>query len=82
LRSKTHAVTSEAALSAAASAVTPGKNSPKPRKRAESNSDSLPSDPGRRKYLGYVIRIFYNDKLQTVRAEPARLLNDAPNPSP
>ena len=82
LRSKTHAITSEAALSAAAAAVTPGKNSPKPRKRAESNSDSLPSDPGRRKYLGYVIRIFYNDKLQTVRAEPARLLNDAPNPSP
>src|SRR5439155_18323910 len=63
LRSKTHAITSEAALSAAAAAVTPGKNSPKPRKRAESNSDSLPSDPGRRKYLGYVIRIFYNDKL-------------------
>jgi len=82
LRSKTHAVTSEAALSAAAAAVTPGKNSPKPRKGAESNSNSLPSDPGRRKYLGYVIRIFYNDKLQTVRAEPARLLNDAPNPSP
>jgi hypothetical protein len=82
LRSKTHAVTSDAALSAAAAAVTPGKNSPKPRKRAESNSNSLPSDPGRRKYLGYVIRIFYNDKLQTVRAEPARLLNDAPNPSP
>jgi tetratricopeptide (TPR) repeat protein len=84
LRSKTHAITSEAALSAAAEAVTPGKNSPRPKKRAESNSDanSLPSDPGRRKYLGYVIRIFYNDKLQTVRAEPARLLNDAPNLSP
>src|SRR5437588_2129397 len=82
LRSKTHAITSEAALSAVAAAVTPGKNSPKPRKRAESNSNSLPSDAGRRKYLGYVIRIFYNDKLQTVRAEPARLLNDAPNPSP
>jgi hypothetical protein len=82
LRSKTHAITSEAALSAAAAAVTPGKNSPRPKKRAESNSDSLPGDAGRRKYLGYVIRIFYNDKLQTIRAEPARLLNDAPNPSP
>jgi len=23
----------------------------------------------------------YDDKLQTVRAEPARLINDAPNPS-
>src|SRR5205814_1933579 len=82
LRSKTRAITPETALSTAAAAVTPGKAAPKPRKRAESNSDSLPTDAGHRKYLGYVIRIFYNDKLQTVRAEPAHLLNDAPNPSP
>src|SRR5437868_13491936 len=56
LRSKTHAVTSEAALSAAAAGIIPGKNSPRPKKRAESNADLLPSDPGRRKHLGYVIR--------------------------
>jgi hypothetical protein len=81
LRSKTHAITSEAALSAAAAAVTPGKNSPRPKKRGESASSTDSSDSGRRRYLGYVIRILYDDKLQTVRAEPARLINDAPNPS-
>ena len=83
LRSKNHAITSEAALSAAAAAVTPGKNSPRSKKRGESaaSTDSLSGDPGRRRYLGYVIRILYDDKLQTVRAEPARLINDAPNPS-
>jgi len=83
LRSKTHAITSEAALSAAAAAVTPGKNSPRSKKRTEpaASTDSLSGDSGRRRYLGYVIRILYDDKLQTVRAEPARLINDAPNPS-
>ena len=83
LRSKTHAITSEAALSAAAAAVTPGKNSPRSKKHGESaaSTDSLSGDSGRRRYLGYVIRILYDDKLQTVRAEPARLINDAPNPS-
>ena len=83
LRSKTHAITSEAALSAAAAAVTPGKNSPRAKKHGEpaAGTDSLSGDSGRRRYLGYVIRILYDDKLQTVRAEPARLINDAPNPS-
>ena len=83
LRSKTHAITSEAALSAAAAGVTPGKNSPPSKKRGEPavSTDSLSGDSGRRRYLGYVIRILYDDKLQTVRAEPARLINDAPNPS-
>jgi hypothetical protein len=81
LRSKTHAISSEAALSAAAAAVTPGKNAPRSKKRSEAagNSDSL--DSARRRYLGYVVRILYDDKLQTVRADPARLINDAPNPS-
>jgi len=83
LRSKTHAITSEEALSTAAASVTPGKNSSKSKKRGESaaGNDSLSGDSGRRTYLGYVIRILYDDKLQTVRAEPARLINDAPNPS-
>src|SRR5437764_7562585 len=81
LRSKTHAITSEASLSAAAAAVTPGKNAPRSKKRGETASGTEASDPGRRRYLGYVIRILYDDKLQTVRAEPARLINDAPNPS-
>lgn len=83
LRSKNHAITSEAALSAAAASVTPGKNASKSKKRGEpaASTDSLSGDSGRRRYLGYVIRILYDDKLQTVRAEPARLINDAPNPS-
>ncbi|PYL98737.1 MAG: hypothetical protein DME27_04220, partial [Verrucomicrobia bacterium] len=74
---------SEAALSAAAASVTPGKNSSKSKKRGESaaSTDSLSGDSGQRRYFGYVIRILYDDKLQTVRAEPARLINDAPNPS-
>jgi hypothetical protein len=80
LRSKTHAITSEAALSAAAAAITPGKNS-RSKKRAESAANTESSDSGRRQYLGYVIRILYDDKLQTVRADPPRLINDAPNSS-
>jgi hypothetical protein len=81
LRSKTHAISSEAALSAAAAAVNPGKNAPHSKKRGEAagNSDSL--DSARRRYLGYIVRILYDDQLQTVRADPARLINDAPNPS-
>jgi len=81
LRSKTHAISSEAPLSTAAAAVTPGKNAPHSKKRGEAagNSDSI--DSARRRYLGYIVRILYDDKLQTVRADPARLINDAPNPS-
>jgi tetratricopeptide (TPR) repeat protein len=82
VRPKNHAVTSEAALSAAAAAVTPGKMT-RTKKRAESgtSTEGSPSEPGRRKYFGYVVRIFYDDKLQTVRAEPSRLLTDAPTPA-
>ena len=82
LRSKTHAITSEAALSAAAASVTPpGKNSPRAKKRGETAPGTDSSDSGGRRYLGYVIRILYDDKLQTVRADPPRLINDAPNSS-
>lgn len=83
-RSKTHGVTSEAALSAAAAAVTPGKASGRSRKRPEPSPtpETQGGDAGRRHYLGYLIRVFYNDKLQTVRADPAHLVNDAPPASP
>jgi len=81
LRSKSHAITSEAAISAAAAAITPGKNSTRSKKRADSGATTESSDSGRRQYLGYVIRILYDDKLQTVRADPPRLINDAPNSS-
>ena len=80
-RSKTHAVTSEAAISAAAAAVTPGKVSGRSKKRNQPSPtpEAQVSEGSHRKYLGYLIRVYYNDKLQTVRADPARLVNDAPS---
>jgi tetratricopeptide (TPR) repeat protein len=77
-RSKTHAVTSEAAISAAAAAITPGKLSGRSKKRNQPSSTPEAQLNSGRKYLGYLIRVYYNDKLQTVRADPARLVNDAP----
>src|SRR5436305_8183433 len=67
VRPKNRGLTSEAALSAAAQSVTPGKK-PKPKK---SEADAA----GHRKYLGYIVRIYYNDQLQGVRADPTKLLN-------
>ena len=53
------------------------KNSSRSKRREPApNTESL--DSGRCQYLGYVIRILYDDKLQTVRADPQRLINDAP----
>ncbi len=79
-RSKTHSVTSEAAISAAAAAVTPGKAAGRSKKRGETSpSPETQTDAGaHHRYLGYLIRVYYNDKLQTVRADPAHLVNDAP----
>ncbi|HXA09708.1 MAG TPA: tetratricopeptide repeat protein [Chthoniobacterales bacterium] len=39
-----------------------------------------PSESGPRAYLGYIVRVYYQDQLQAVRAEPARLLNLFPPP--
>jgi tetratricopeptide (TPR) repeat protein len=79
-RSKNHAVSSEAAISAAAAAITPGKTSGRSKKRGEASSTPAApeNDAGQRHYLGYLIRVYYNDKLQTVRADPAHLVKDAP----
>ena len=35
---------------------------------------------GNRHYLGYIVRIYYNDQLQAVRADPTKLLNLFPPP--
>ncbi|MBA3544578.1 MAG: tetratricopeptide repeat protein [Chthoniobacterales bacterium] len=44
-------------------------------------SDMLPtSENGPREYLGYIVRVYYKDQLQAVRAEPTRLLNLFPPP--
>src|SRR4029078_13263079 len=83
LLSKNHAITPEGARSAAAASVNPGKNSSKSKKRGEpaASTDSLSGDSGQRRYLGFSIRIVQDNKWRTVRAEPAQLINDAPNPS-
>lgn len=74
LRSKNKARSQEESLSAAAQAIIPGKkNKPKPA--------ATPDDSGHRKYLGYIVRIYYNDKLQAVRADPTKLLNLFPPPN-
>jgi len=66
LRPKTGVISPETSLSEAAATVRPGQ---KGRTAKGSAADS-----GKRKYLGYRIRIYYDDKLQAVQAEPSRLL--------
>jgi hypothetical protein len=41
-------------------------------------------EAGARKYLGYIVRVYYTDQLQDKRAEPTRLLTlfPAPNTAP
>jgi hypothetical protein len=61
---------SDAALSEAAANVTPpfpGRKAAPPKK--------LPSGSTPRRYAGYQVRVYYNDQLQDVRAEPTKLLN-------
>jgi hypothetical protein len=79
LRAKNKPLSPDAALSAAAAAVTPagGKKKTPPRKEP---SAELPGEGGIRKYLGYIVRIYYNDQLQAVRADPTKLLNLFPPP--
>ena len=65
LRPKTGVGSPESSLSETAATVRPGQ---KGRGKAST------ADSGKRKYLGYRIRIYYDDKLQAVQAEPSRLL--------
>src|ERR1051326_7597110 len=77
IRPKSKAKTAESDLAAAAAAINPAKKG-KPMKTAP------PPDSTNRKYLGYIVRIYYNDQLQDKRAEPTKLLNlfPAPNTAP
>lgn len=68
VRAKTDGALSESSLSEAAAKVRPGQKG-----RASKGSDI-----GQRKYLGYVVRVYYGDDLQAVQAEPARLLQQFP----
>jgi hypothetical protein len=67
VRPKIRNVPSEAALSEAAATVRPGQKGQAAKGRSSAES-------GARKYLGYRILVYYNDQLQAVEAEPARLL--------
>jgi len=66
LRPKTKGTSSEATLSEAAAAVKPSQKS-----RATKGGSS---GEGTRKYLGYRVLVYYNDRLQAAQAEPVRLL--------
>jgi hypothetical protein len=69
VRAKTGGALSESSLSEAAAKVRPGQKG-----RSSKNS----ADIGQRKYLGYIVRVYYGDDLQAVQAEPARLLQQFP----
>jgi len=50
------------------------------RQKSRSPKGSATEESGRRKYLGYRILVYYDDKLQAVQAEPGRLLQLYPPP--
>ena len=77
LRAK-NKTSSDADLAAAAASVTPPGTSKK--KPATTKPPATTADAGRRKYLGYIVRIYYNEQLQAVRADPTKLLNLFPPP--
>jgi tetratricopeptide (TPR) repeat protein len=69
VRAKTGGALSESSLSEAAAKVRPGQKG-----RGSKSS----ADIGQRKYLGYIVRVYYGDDLQAVQAEPSRLLQQFP----
>lgn len=69
VRAKTGGALSEPSLSEAAAKVRPGQKS-----RSSKSSANI----GQRKYLGYIVRVYYDDDLQAVQAEPSRLLQQFP----
>lgn len=70
---------SDADLAAAAASVTPPGTSKK-KAPAKKDASDKPGEGGHRKYLGYIVRIYYNEQLQAVRADPTKLLNLFPPP--
>jgi hypothetical protein len=69
VRAKTGGALSESSLSEAAAKVRPGQ---------KSRGSKSGVDAGQRKYLGYIVRVYYSDDLQAVQAEPSRLLQQVP----
>ncbi len=50
------------------------------RQRQKSAEPASPAESGPRQFLGYIVRIYYKDQLQAVRADPTRLLDLFPPP--
>jgi hypothetical protein len=75
VRQKNKVTSSEAALLAAAASANPGR-------KGKTATPSPPSEPGRRRYLGYIVRVFYKDKLQAEKGEPRSLLKRFPASAP
>jgi tetratricopeptide (TPR) repeat protein len=71
---------SEADLAAAAASVTPPGTSKKKAPAKKETATDKPGEGGHRKYLGYIVRIYYSEQLQAVRADPTKLLNLFPPP--
>ena len=69
VRAKTGGALSESSLSEAAAKVRPGQKG-----RVSKGA----TNTGQRKYLGYIVRVYYGDDLQAVQAEPSRLLQQVP----
>ena len=61
--------------SASSSASAPSRRDQKHRGKSPA------TERGQRKYLGYIVRVYYDDELQAVQADPARLLRQFPNPN-
>ena len=70
MRAKTGGALSESSLSEAAAKIKPGQKS-----RGSKGSAEITQ----RKYLGYIVRVYYGDDLQAVQAEPSRLLQQFPS---
>lgn len=68
VRAKTSGL-SDSSLSEAAAKVRPGQ-------KARGTKGSAVT--GQRKYLGYIVRVYYDDELQAEQAEPSRLLQQFP----
>jgi hypothetical protein len=73
IRPKSKAKTAESDLAAAAAAINPAK-------KGKPTKPSQPAESGVRKYLGYIVRVYYNDQLQDKRADPSKLLTLFPAP--
>ncbi|MFZ0917399.1 MAG: hypothetical protein WAN04_10935 [Candidatus Udaeobacter sp.] len=69
VRAKTTGASSEQSLSEVAASVRPGQ---------KGRGKGSAANSGQRKYLGYIIQVYYDDDLQAVQAEPSRLLQHFP----